>query len=74
MGELENLQNAREDFEVFLRENKFADCQVIIDNLGDSGYPTEAMFLHRALLRKMTGGSSEDGDVKETMLRANDEE
>lgn len=45
------LEDSQADFETFLSQRKFSDCLAIIDNLGELGYETEALFLHQAYNR-----------------------
>lgn len=45
------LEDVRADFETFISQRKWDDARAVIDNLGDLGYATEALFLHQSLNR-----------------------
>lgn len=50
LGELENLTNARADFEEFISQRKWDDANALLDNLWDLGYKQEAIILQKALI------------------------
>jgi hypothetical protein len=52
--ELEDISNMRADFESFISQEKFDDAHAIIDNMGDLGFETEALFLRQAFNRATT--------------------
>lgn len=63
--QLSDIEAAGADFEEFLSSGDFHNAAVVVENLRDRGYETEAMFLHRKYLRALTGGSYEDGLVSD---------
>lgn len=65
--------NLRADFDQFLSENDFDNARECINAMGEKGEEMEALKMHQEYNRKLTGGWSEDGDVSEALLRANDE-
>lgn len=72
-GELENLTNARADFELCLSLRDYRKCHAIVDNLGELGYETEALFLFQELNRAKGNDWKHEADIDEAMLRANDD-
>lgn len=51
----EILQDLREDFDFFLSQEKWSDCEAIIQSVGDMGQEHEALVLHQTLNRAKAG-------------------
>ncbi len=45
----EVLQDLREDFDFFLKQEKWSDCAAIIQSVGDMGQENEVISLHHRL-------------------------
>jgi hypothetical protein len=52
--ELRAIEDMRADFEGFISQEKFDDAHAVIDNMGDLGFETEALFLRQAFNRATT--------------------
>lgn len=47
--QLRAIEDFQADFDEMLSQRNYNDAEVLIDNMGDLGYETEAAILHRAL-------------------------
>lgn len=72
MREIEDMTNVRADFDSFLSVGDFDNARHAIDIMGESYSELEALKMHQEYNRKLTGDWQDDGNVSETMLRAND--
>ncbi len=59
----EVLQDLREDFDFFLKQEKWSDCENIIESVGDMGSESEATYLHHELNRAKAHQSNEEEDL-----------
>lgn len=60
--QLATIEASQADFESFYKLGNIEGCRAVIQNLGDLGYETEAMFLHRALNLRLSLETTEDVD------------
>ncbi len=59
------LESAREDCEQFISEWNWKDAQAIIDNLFETGFESEGMWLKKKLMAEQYEATKEDRQLDE---------
>lgn len=63
----EILEDLESDFDFFLKQEKWNDCEAIIQNVGDMGFESSAIHLHHLLNMAKIEASKKPGSVERGM-------